>query len=46
MAGSLLWSGVPDLSREVIERHYLPLLSSGATRRMLETADVAAAGKR
>jgi GT2 family glycosyltransferase len=32
MAAGLLWSGVPDLSRHVIETHYLPLLSGGQGR--------------
>jgi hypothetical protein len=32
MAAGLLWSGVPDLSREVIETRYLPLLATGRGR--------------
>jgi len=36
MAAGLLWSGVPDLSREVIETHYLPLLATGRGRRVPE----------
>lgn len=36
MDAGLLWSGVPDLSREVIETHYLPLLSSGRGRQVPE----------
>src|SRR5918993_1320744 len=30
MAAGLLWSGVPDLSREVIETYYLPVLSGSS----------------
>ena len=36
MAAGLLWSGVPDLSREVIETRYLPILSSGRGRAVPE----------
>jgi GT2 family glycosyltransferase len=36
MAGGLLWSGVPDLSRDVIETRYLPLLVAGRTRQVPE----------
>ena len=36
MAAGLLWSGVPDLSRAVIETHYLPLLSAGRGRQVPE----------
>jgi len=36
MAAGLLWSGVPDLSREVIESRYLPLLSGGLGRQVPE----------
>lgn len=32
MAAGLLWSGVPELSRPVIEQYYLPLLAHGRTR--------------
>jgi hypothetical protein len=46
MAGSLLWSGVPDLSRQVIEQHYLPLLAGGTARRVPELAEATPAGRR
>lgn len=46
MAGSLLWSGVPDLSREVIVTRYLPLLAGGQTRRVPEMAGGDVAGSR
>ena len=36
MAGGLLWSGVPDLSRQVIETRYMPLLAGGRTRQVPE----------
>ncbi|MEX2662177.1 MAG: glycosyltransferase family 2 protein [Vicinamibacterales bacterium] len=36
MAGGLIWSGVPDLSRNVIETRYLPLLTAGRTRQVPE----------
>lgn len=43
MAAGLLWSGVPDLSREVIETRYLPVLSGGRGRQVPEFAATGAA---
>ncbi|HVJ27666.1 MAG TPA: glycosyltransferase family 2 protein, partial [Vicinamibacterales bacterium] len=46
MAAGLLWSGVPDLSREVIETHYLPLLSGGRGRQVPEFVPAGDAARR
>jgi GT2 family glycosyltransferase len=32
LPAALMWHGVPDLSRDVIVRHYLPLIATGRTR--------------
>jgi hypothetical protein len=42
MDRGLLWSGVPELSREVIETCYLPLLAGGVGRRVPEMSGVMA----
>lgn len=38
MPAALMWHGIPDLSRDVITHHYLPLIDAGRTRPLPECA--------